>query len=81
MQAAKTHQDVFAGLPAYIHEAVLRAYIGAAVKHELREEEMRLYLQPWLTEEGKEAFWRQVAQMDDKYSEEIEGAVRTGPLW
>ncbi|MBZ9984647.1 MULTISPECIES: alpha/beta hydrolase [unclassified Mesorhizobium] len=72
VQAAKTHQDVFAGLPAYIHEAVLRAYIGAAAKHKLREEEMRLYLQPWLSEEGKKAFWRQVAQMDDKYSEEVE---------
>ncbi|WP_404926668.1 alpha/beta fold hydrolase [Mesorhizobium sp. ORM16] len=72
VQAAKVHQDVFAGLPAYIHEAVLRAYIGAAAKHKLREEEMRLYLQPWLSEEGKKAFWRQVAQMDDKYSEEVE---------
>jgi pimeloyl-ACP methyl ester carboxylesterase len=72
VQAAKAHQDVFAGLPAYIHEAILRAYIGAAVGRRLQEEEMQLYLEPWLGEEGQKAFWRQVAQMDDKYSEEVE---------
>jgi len=73
VQAAKTHQEVFAALPAYIHEAVLRAYISAAVMRRLSEEEMQLYLEPWLTEGGKKAFWRQIAQMDDKYSEEVEG--------
>jgi pimeloyl-ACP methyl ester carboxylesterase len=72
VQAAKAHREVFAGLPAYIHEAILRAYIGAAVKRALDEEEMRLYLDPWLSDEGKKAFWRQIAQMDDKYSEEVE---------
>ncbi|RQH15026.1 alpha/beta hydrolase [Bradyrhizobium sp. RP6] len=73
VQAAKAHREVFAALPAYIHEAVLRAYIGAAVMHSLREEEMRLYLAPWLDDGGKKAFWRQIAQMDDKYSEDVEG--------
>jgi pimeloyl-ACP methyl ester carboxylesterase len=64
---------VFSSLPVYIHEAILRAYIGAAVKHGLREAEMRPYLEPWLGEAGQKAFWRQIAQMDDKYSEEVEG--------
>ena len=73
VQAAKTHPEVFSSLPAYIHEAILRAYIGAAVKHSLREAEMRTYLEPWLGEAGQGAFWRQIAQMDDKYSEEVEG--------
>src|SRR5947208_16496055 len=45
VQAAKAHPEVFSGLPAYIHEAILRAYIGATVKHGLREEEMRPYLE------------------------------------
>ncbi|MEY9184158.1 pimeloyl-ACP methyl ester carboxylesterase [Bradyrhizobium sp. USDA 326] len=73
VQAAKAHREVFAALPAYIHEAILRAYIGAAVMHSLREEEMRLYLAPWLDDGGKKAFWRQIAQMDDKYSKDVEG--------
>ncbi|AEH90810.1 alpha/beta hydrolase fold protein [Mesorhizobium opportunistum WSM2075] len=79
VQAAKAHQNTFSGLPGYIHEAILRAYIGASVKHALREEEMRPYLEPWLDKEGQKAFWRQIAQMDDKYSEEVEwryGEVR-----
>lgn len=73
VQAAKARPEAFAGLPAYIHEAILRAYIGATVKHALREEEMRPYLEPWLGEEGQKAFWRQIGQMDDRYSQEVEG--------
>lgn len=72
VQAAKAHQHIFAALPDYIHEAVLRAYISAAVMRRLEEEEMQLYLKPWLGENGKKAFWRQVAQMDDRYSQEVE---------
>ncbi len=72
VQAAKAHQHAFSGLPAYIHEAILRAYIGATVKYRLREEEMLPYLEPWLSQGGQKAFWRQIAQMDDKYSEEVE---------
>ncbi|RVD65480.1 alpha/beta hydrolase [Mesorhizobium sp. M7A.F.Ca.ET.027.03.2.1] len=72
VQAAKEHEKAFAGLPAYIHEAMLRAYIGGSVANALRADEMQLYLQPWLGDEGQKAFWRQIAQMDDKYSREVE---------
>jgi pimeloyl-ACP methyl ester carboxylesterase len=72
VQAAKAHLEVFSGLPGYIHEAILRAYISAAAKRSLREEDMQPYLEPWLSDEGRKAFWRQIAQMDDKYSEEVE---------
>jgi len=44
--------EVFSGLPAYIHEAILRACIGAAAKHSLRGEDMQPYLEPWLSDEG-----------------------------
>lgn len=71
VQAARKHEQVFANLPPYVHEAILRAYIGGAVANALREDEMALYLTPWLGENQK-AFWRQVAQMDDKYSQEVE---------
>lgn len=72
VQAAKKHENVFSGLPAYIHEAILRAYIGGAVANALRGDEMALYLAPWLGAEGQKAFWRQLAQMDDRYSQEVE---------
>lgn len=72
VQAAKENERVFAGLPAYIHEAILRAYINGAVAKQLAERDMRLYLDPWLGDRGQKAFWRQIAQMDDRYSEEVE---------
>ncbi len=72
VEAAKRHEKVFAELPAYVHEAILRAYIGGAVARTLQEDEMRLYLDPWLGAEGQGAFWRQVAQMDDGYTREVE---------
>ena len=72
VRAAKDNEEVFANLPAYIHEAMLRAYIGTAALTELSEDDMQLYLDPWLGEVGQKAFWRQIAQMDDKYSQEVE---------
>lgn len=72
VQAARESEQVFASLPSYIHEAILRAYIGSAVTNALSEDVMRLYLDPWLGDSGQKAFWRQVAQMDDKYSAEVE---------
>jgi pimeloyl-ACP methyl ester carboxylesterase len=72
VQAAKDHQEVFAALPAYIHEAILRAYIGGAVANALRGNEVRLYLDPWLGDRGQKAFYRQIAQMSDKFTDDIE---------
>ncbi|WP_028168966.1 MULTISPECIES: alpha/beta fold hydrolase [Bradyrhizobium] len=72
VQAAKEHEEVFSGLPSYVHEAILRAYISGAVANALRDDEIELYLAPWLGAEGQKAFWRQIAQMDDRYSEEVE---------
>ncbi|MGF6849160.1 pimeloyl-ACP methyl ester carboxylesterase [Chitinophaga sp. W3I9] len=72
VQAAKNHPEVFTGLPAYIHEAILRAYISGAAFHPLPEDVMQLYLRPWLGETGQAAFYRQIAQMSDQYTNEIE---------
>lgn len=73
VQTARDYEKVFAGLPAYIHEAILRAYLGGAVFHALREEEMALHMKPWLGAEGQAAFYRQIAQMSDRFTDEIEG--------
>lgn len=72
VQTARDYEKVFAGLPAYIHEAILCAYLGGAVFHALREEEMALYTKPWLGEIGQAAFYRQIAQMSDRFTDEIE---------
>ena len=33
---------------------------------------MALYADPWLSEFGQPAFWRQIAQFDEKYTDEVE---------
>jgi pimeloyl-ACP methyl ester carboxylesterase len=60
----RQHEAAFAGLPAYAHEALLRAYIQNAAHYPLREEAMQIYLEPWRGEVSQAAFYRQIAQAD-----------------
>jgi pimeloyl-ACP methyl ester carboxylesterase len=72
VQAARRHADAYTELPPYVHEAMLRAYVAGGVHRTLDETEMRRYLDPWLGEVGQAAFYRQIAQMDDRYIDEIQ---------
>ncbi|PSL03754.1 pimeloyl-ACP methyl ester carboxylesterase [Haloactinopolyspora alba] len=72
VQTARRHPDALAELPGYIHEAILRAYIAGAVHRMLTEDEMSRYLEPWLGDQGQAAFYRQIAQMDDRHTDEIQ---------
>jgi pimeloyl-ACP methyl ester carboxylesterase len=72
VQTARRHESAFAELPAYIHDAVLRAYIAGAVHRSLTEPEMLRYTEPWTGEIGQPAFYRQIAQMQDRYTDEIQ---------
>jgi pimeloyl-ACP methyl ester carboxylesterase len=79
VQAAREHEAVFAALPAYIHEAILRAYIAGAAHRPLAEGDLQRYVEPWLGATGQPAFYRQIAQMNDRYTDEVErryGEVR-----
>jgi len=68
----RDHEPAFAGLPAYIHAAILPAYIGGAAFHPLPAPVLKLYVDPWLGASGQAAFYRQIAQMDQRYTDEIE---------
>lgn len=70
----RTHEAAFAGLPAYAHEALLRAYLQTATHHPLTDETFDIYARPWRGECGQTAFYRQIAQMDQRYTHEIETA-------
>ncbi len=70
------HEAAFAGLPAYTHEALLRAYLQGAAFHPLSPEALRIYMGPWQGEVGQAAFYRQIAQMDQRYTDEIEPLYR-----
>lgn len=68
----RDHEAAFAGLPPYIHAAILPAYIAGAAFHPLSASTLQLYVEPWLGASGQAAFYRQIAQMDQRYTDEIE---------
>jgi pimeloyl-ACP methyl ester carboxylesterase len=68
----REHEAAFRGLPSYLHRAILAAYIAGAAHRSLAPEDLELYLRPWLDERGQAAFYRQVAQMDQRYTDEVE---------
>ena len=66
------HPDVFTALPAAVHEGALRAYIAGASHRELTREDADMLVAPWLGEIGQDAFYRQIAEADQAYTDEIE---------
>jgi pimeloyl-ACP methyl ester carboxylesterase len=69
------HPDVMPELPGYIHAAILPTYIQGASHRGLRNDDVRELMTPWITEEGQAAFYRQIAQTDERYLTEIQGRL------
>jgi pimeloyl-ACP methyl ester carboxylesterase len=68
----RDHEAAFVGLPPYIHAAILPAYIAGAAFQPLPASTLQLYVEPWLGGSGQAAFYRQIAQMDQRYTDEME---------
>ncbi|WP_264159310.1 alpha/beta fold hydrolase [Actinomadura rudentiformis] len=66
------HPDVLGQLPGYIHTAIVRAYIQGASHRRLRDEDLDALVQPWTGEGGQLAFYRQIADYDERFLEENE---------
>ncbi|WP_281276843.1 alpha/beta fold hydrolase [Glycomyces buryatensis] len=64
--------DVFTRLPAHIHEAAVRAYVGSASHRGLTPAQEDMLVTPWLSPEGQAAFYRQIAQADQRFTDEVE---------
>ena len=80
------HVDAFTGLPSHIHQAVVTSYIQGALVSEIDPEDLDRLVTPWLSDEGKDSFYRQFALADEKYTAEVEplfGQIRcpTKILW
>ena len=73
-QHVKEHQAAFAGVPDYIHEAIVRAYINTAAYTPITDEIMKKTIRPWTGDDGKAAFYRQIAQAKETYTDEIQSA-------
>jgi pimeloyl-ACP methyl ester carboxylesterase len=70
------HADAMAEIPDYIHAAIVSAYIQSASHPGLRDEDLAMLVAPWTTDDGKPAFYRQIAQTDERFLEDIQGRLR-----
>jgi pimeloyl-ACP methyl ester carboxylesterase len=73
VQHVRNHEEAFAGVPDYLHRAILQAYIRGAVHRPSTDAELEPYVAPWLGSVGQPAFYRQIAQMDMRYTDEVQG--------
>lgn len=76
VQHVRQHEAAFSGMPDYMHRTLLKAYLQTAAHQPLSEEALDVYSQPWLGPVGQPAFYRQIAQMDQKYTDEIQRMYR-----
>ena len=67
----RDHSDVFEALPTRIHAAVVDAYIRSALAMPLASDVLDALASPWLDGEGSAAFYRQIAQGDERHTEEF----------
>lgn len=68
----REHEAAFAGMPGYMHRAVLEAYLRSALHRPITAEALASHLEPWLGETGQAAFYRQIAQMDQRHTDEVQ---------
>ncbi|WP_369275404.1 alpha/beta fold hydrolase [Streptomyces sp. R11] len=66
------HSDVFDQLPPALHRALVREYIGSASSPGLHPAVLDRLSRPWLSDVGQSAFYRQIAQADQRYTDEVQ---------
>lgn len=71
-QHIRNYEEAFAGVPAFIHKAIVEAYIKTAAHAELPPHTIVQTLAPWSDDDGQAAFYRQIAQADEKYTDEFQ---------
>jgi pimeloyl-ACP methyl ester carboxylesterase len=68
----RDNAPVFTALPPAMHVALLRAYVAGASHVGLTEAQTRMLVEPWSDPVGQAAFYRQIAQADQEYTDEVE---------
>ncbi|WP_214321795.1 alpha/beta fold hydrolase [Nonomuraea sediminis] len=67
------HSQVFEQLPPALHHALVREYVSSASSPGLHPAVLARLVQPWLGDPGQAAFYRQIAQADQRYTDEVQG--------
>lgn len=71
-QHVRAHESAFAGVPDYIHEAIVRAYVKTAAFKPIDDATLDSIVLPWTGPDGKAAFYRQIAQAHSGYTDEVQ---------
>jgi pimeloyl-ACP methyl ester carboxylesterase len=71
------HSTVFDQLPPALHRALVREYVSSASSPGLHPASLDRLVEPWLGEGGQAAFYRQIAQADQWYTDEIQDRYGT----
>jgi pimeloyl-ACP methyl ester carboxylesterase len=66
------HVGVFRQMPAYMHKAMVAAYVRDATYVPMSDEALGPYIEPWLGAEGQKAFYRQILQNDPRYTDQVQ---------
>ncbi|MFH9615878.1 alpha/beta fold hydrolase [Streptomyces pratensis] len=64
--------EVFGELPPDLHRALVTEYVGSASHQGLRPAVLEKLVDPWCTDSGQPAFYRQIAQNDQRFTDEIQ---------
>jgi pimeloyl-ACP methyl ester carboxylesterase len=73
----RRHHEVFEQLPAYAHEALVRAHLRNGTHQGYRPGVLETYLAPWLGADGQAAFYRQYRQLSEADTAEYEQLLDT----
>lgn len=68
------HVAVFEQLPPAMHGALVREYVKSASNRGLDEATVDSLVEPWSGELGQPAFYRQIAQADQRFTDEVQGS-------
>ena len=71
-QHVNEHEEAFAGVPDYIHDAIVRAYVKTAAFKPIDDAILNMIVPPWTEPDGKAAFYRQIAQADSGHTDEVQ---------
>ena len=66
------HEAAFAGVAAYMHEAMVRSYVKTAAHQKIGPDVLDHIIAPWLGPEGQPPFYRQIAQSSQLYTDEVQ---------
>ena len=71
-QHVNAYEAAFAGVPDYIHEAIVRAYVKTTAFKPIDDATLDMIVLPWVGPGGKAAFYRQIAQANSSFTDEIQ---------